>query len=212
MNANPFESFVTKEMEPASMNQLQAGIFKIKVARVLITDDTRAVTDEPESNVQDSRDWVDVNPVVYALLVCDQGIFHARFYYYGYKKWADVLRDPKLAKDRHLFRPSAAMNARNYAINIDTKCRIIDEEGTKYAQDRVHMFSTALGCSGKDILEWVNNECYIEVKREFRLGKWRSKLIQFSANPIVPTEQQAIPTGTPKGLETLNAMANDFVV
>lgn len=205
MNTNPLEAFQTKEVTPVSMNQLEAGVYKVKVAKVQITTDALVAQGETTADIQEQKDWLDENPVIYVLLASEQGIHHHRLYYYAYKKWNDLVKDPAYAKTIHKYRCTTVRNAREYAIERETNHRIIDTKMSQFTQDLINMFATACHKVGERITEWEGAELWIEIKREFKFGKWRYKVVQFSDTEIARTSAPAV-DALPKGLDMLKGV------
>lgn len=187
---NPFDGFIPQERQPRNLNQLTAGVYQVVIERVVVTDDNSLINGEPINNVQNKKDWVDVNPVLYLYLVAPEGVFHYRFYWYGYKKWCDILKDPKYNKEIEKYRPPYQNACRQYAIVRDTNTRIEDEQASAHCRKLMEEFATAAGCAatkdnpGKPINEWQGHSLYIELVDQYRDGGQYMKLLQVSDKPI----------------------------
>ena len=185
---NPFENFVPQEQQPRNLTLLEAGVHHVKIERVIITDDQSLINGEPINNVEKKRCWSDVNPVLYLYLIADGGVFHYRFYWNGYMKWADAMKNPKYNSRMDLYRMPYAAGTRPYLIEKETNCRVRDEEASIYCLQLIQEFATATGCVGKNPADWVGHELYIELIDKWADGGRYKKLLQVSDKPIKPRQ------------------------
>lgn len=201
---NPLEDYITSEQKPQLLNDL-IGIHRVKVARVLIIDDVTAIDGEPRANLQDHRDWNDVNPVMYAYLTGEGGVHHARFYWYGYFKYKELLRNPKYASRIDEFRLPSSSDMTSYAINKATGNREINEEASAYCRKLIDQFATACGKPGQKLQELVGCELFVEVREKIIGSKRVLKIVQMSDvdHPLI-AEEERVTIKVPKipGTET----------
>ena len=204
---NPFLSFVAEEQQPTVNDQMPEGNHLVTIAEVIVTTDKRVVEGETPDNVVEEKDWVDLNPVLYVLLKGEQGLHHLRLYFNGYKKYPDLIADKRYASQLENYRQTSCLNVRNYAIDKHTNERVIDERLSKYAQDLIHQFATAAGCVGKKPTEWLDAQLWVQIRKEFKFGKWRYSVAQvsFKDKPLTSPVGIAEPrTKLPKGLGDLD--------
>jgi hypothetical protein len=187
---NPLNGFIPQERQPRNLSKLEPGVYHMTIERVIITDDNSLINGEPMTNVDSLKCWTDTNPVVYVYMVSPSGVLHYRLYWFGYKKWNDILRDPKYNSEIEKYRMPHNSACRPYAINKETNERIIDEALSQFCRNLLEEFVTAAGTPGQELTAMIGHDIWLEIADEFRSGNKYQKVVQVSDKEIIPSRKQ----------------------
>ena len=158
-------TYQPKDVELSNLSQLAPGQYLVTVKKVVFTDDRSTIAGEPATDYYNERDWDDPNPALYVYMVCADGILHHRFYWNGYLKFDEL---PKLKEYRDRiggFRAPKSSDVRQYAINKETNCRVMDTRKSDYARNQLDQFCKAAGVTGKDLYE-LSGQAALDRDRE----------------------------------------------
>ena len=174
MSNNAFMTMQAVTKQPRNLDLLEAGQYLVTVEDIAY--ETDKVDDDAE------RDWDDVNDVLRLFLVHADGVHHQRFYWWGYWKYNDLLKEPKFQSELKFYRKTACDKSREYAIDTRTNKRVPCEKNSKFAQDLVHEFCTAAGNgTAVPIEELKGKQLWIELVEENVFGKKRMKLLRVAS-------------------------------
>ena len=201
-------TYQPKDVELSNLSQLAPGQYLVQVKKVAFTDDRSTISGEPSGTYNDERDWDDPNPALYVYMVCATGIMHHRFYWNGYLKF-DELSKLKDYRDRIVeFRAPRSSNVRQYAINKETGCRVIDTRKSDYARNQLDQFCKAAGITGKDLNDLQDKQLWIEIIHENKFGKKFNKILQvspadkpFTSGPRSTPQETLVTFALPRGID-----------
>jgi len=184
------------------------GQHKVINSRIVITTDSENLVNVPTDVIV--RDWNNPNPCVYVMFQNDFGVFHHRYYGYGFYKWDEVKMDPKWNDKMDFIRVSTAGGNKPYAIwngsqpincvlnipgcepetyTVEYGGRIPSERATAYARSLYDIFCLVSGMPGCDNPEnLVGRELYVDIREHYWNGKSKRFLKQISATPFTSGE------------------------
>ena len=178
-NQNPFESYVGKKAFAQKTNKLSPGKYLVTITdHIIFTTDKMTVQGEDNENIELYRNWMDENPVLYLYLVHPDGVFHQRFYWYGYVLFEELSKNNLNPADFHC---TTVQKGRPYAIHNESSSRVIDDKKTLYCKQLLDEFMTAAKCNSKPIQELAGRKIWIEVKEQIAFGKKHLKIARFAS-------------------------------
>ncbi len=183
---NAFQNYVPTTRAPRSLDMLDAGQYLVKI-------EDMAFEDDRTGDNAGTKDWDDVNDVLYLYLVGEDGVHHLRYYLNGYWKYEDLLKDASFANELRHYRKTACDTARGYAIDVRTNRRVLSKKNTDFARQLLDEFCTAAGSMNENRIEDMKacalqdlkgKVLWIELTPEILNGKRRMKLLRVAGNMI----------------------------